>query len=87
MSKVARISVLLVLLTVGLTSAGSDSKKPANPLEPPTTFDLKAIDAYVASQSPEKGFVGLSLAILRDGNIIFAKGYGNRSMEPGSTLN
>ena len=87
MSKVARISILLVLLTVGLASPGSDSMKPAKPLQPPTTFDLKAIHAYVASQLPEKGFVGLSLAILRDGKIIFAKGYGNRSMEPASTLN
>lgn len=47
----------------------------------PKKFDLKAIDAYVASQVKEKGFVGLSVAIMRDGKIIFAKGYGKRSLE------
>jgi CubicO group peptidase (beta-lactamase class C family) len=51
-------------------------------LKPPEAFDLKAIDAYVASQLPPKGFVGLSVAIARDGKIVFAKGYGKRSIEP-----
>src|SRR5438477_13034964 len=68
---------VLLLLLVPL-SARSDTKTP--PL--PETFDLLAIDAYVAGQVQEKGFVGLSLAIMRDGKIILAKGYGNRSLEP-----
>jgi CubicO group peptidase (beta-lactamase class C family) len=47
----------------------------------PTTFDLAAVDAYIAGQVKAKGFVGLSVAIMRDGKIVFAKGYGRRSIE------
>lgn len=47
----------------------------------PKTFDLDAVDAYVASQVKAKGFVGLSVAVMRDGKIVFAKGYGKRSIE------
>ena len=48
--------------------------------ELPKKLDLNAIDAYVAGQVKEKGFVGLSVAIMRDGKIIFARGYGKRSL-------
>jgi CubicO group peptidase (beta-lactamase class C family) len=51
------------------------------PAEAPKKFDLHAIDEYVARQVKDKGFVGLSVAIMRDGKIIFAKGYGKRSIE------
>src|SRR5262245_49422452 len=49
--------------------------------DPPKTFDLAAIDAYVESYVQEKGLVGLSVAIMRDGQIVLAKGYGQRSLE------
>ncbi len=49
--------------------------------ELPKKFDLPAIDAYVAAQVRAKGFVGLSVAIMRDGKVVFAKGYGRRSLE------
>jgi CubicO group peptidase (beta-lactamase class C family) len=68
-------SLAVLLLATGLASAGSPPPKPEK-------FDLKAIDAYAQSQLPDKGFVGLSLAIMREGKIIFAKGYGERSLEP-----
>ncbi len=51
------------------------------PPELPKSFDLKAVDAYVAGQVKEKGFVGLSVAVMLDGKIVFAKGYGRRSIE------
>lgn len=47
----------------------------------PKKYDLKAIDEYIAGQVKAKGFVGLSVAIMRDGKIVFAKGYGKRSLE------
>jgi CubicO group peptidase (beta-lactamase class C family) len=50
-------------------------------VELPKTFDLTAIDAYLAAQVKAKGFVGLSVAVMRDGKIVFAKGYGRRSIE------
>jgi D-alanyl-D-alanine carboxypeptidase len=52
------------------------------PVTPPKDFDLSAIDAYITSYIREKGLVGLSVAIMQDGEITFAKGYGQRSLEP-----
>jgi D-alanyl-D-alanine carboxypeptidase len=49
------------------------------PVEPPKSFDVEAIDAYIASYVKEKGLVGLSVAIMRDGKTVLAKGYGQRS--------
>lgn len=42
----------------------------------PKTLDFKAVDGYVAGQVVAKGFVGLSVAFMRDGEIAFAKSYG-----------
>jgi D-alanyl-D-alanine carboxypeptidase len=42
----------------------------------PDSFDLAAVDAFVQKRVAEKGFVGLSLAVVRDGRIVLAKGYG-----------
>jgi CubicO group peptidase (beta-lactamase class C family) len=53
----------------------------AAPPELPKTFDLKAVDAYIADQVKDKGFVGLSVAVMRDGKVVFAKGYGQRAIE------
>ncbi|MBP3957019.1 beta-lactamase family protein [Gemmata sp. G18] len=51
------------------------------PPELPKSFDLTAVDTYIAGQVKAKGFVGLSVAVMRDGKIVFAKGYGQRSIE------
>ena len=45
----------------------------------PETFDIKAIDAYLATQVQRAGRVGMSVAIVKDGQLVFAKGYGQRS--------
>lgn len=45
----------------------------------PDTFELAAVDSFVAKRVAEKGFVGLSLAVVRDGQIVLAKGYGKTS--------
>jgi len=49
--------------------------------EPPVRFDLKKIDSYLAAHALEKGRVGLSVAIAKNGKLVFAKGYGSRSLE------
>ena len=49
--------------------------------EPPKSFDIKAIDDYLASQVKAKGFVGLSVAIMRDGKVVLARGYGKTLAE------
>jgi len=50
-------------------------------IEPPKNFDLEAIDNYIAKYVKEKGLVGLSVAIMRDGETVLAKGYGLRQLE------
>src|SRR5215210_8058709 len=56
-----------------------EASKPPEPkgasqgLEAPKSFDLKAIDEYVARYAGEKGFVGISLAIMKNGNVVLAK--------------
>jgi D-alanyl-D-alanine carboxypeptidase len=65
--------LLLWCLLVLTGIAHAEDPKAANP---PTTFDLAAIDAYLAGQVRAQGFPGLSVAILRDGKLLFARGYG-----------
>jgi D-alanyl-D-alanine carboxypeptidase len=69
---------LLPLLLLGFVSV-LPLRGQSAPL--PKTFDLKVIDAYIAGQMKEKKLVGLSVAYMRDGKIVFAKGYGLRSIE------
>lgn len=54
--------------------------------KPPTSFDLAAIDEYVGAYVAHKKLVGLSVAVMRDGEIAFAKGYGQRSLESGEPV-
>jgi CubicO group peptidase (beta-lactamase class C family) len=78
-----RYFFLPLVLATSLAAAGrAESPESPEAPKPPKQFDLAAIDAYVAAQVQHQGYVGLSLAILRDGKIIFAKGYGKRSLEP-----
>jgi CubicO group peptidase (beta-lactamase class C family) len=49
----------------------------------PKSFDPPAVDAYVAHQVKTKGFVGVGLAVARDGQVVLAKGYGQASREDG----
>jgi D-alanyl-D-alanine carboxypeptidase len=44
------------------------------------TFDVKALDTFVAEQLKTKGLVGLSLAVMKDGRVLLAKGYGVSSL-------
>ncbi|MGP0068601.1 MAG: serine hydrolase domain-containing protein [Isosphaeraceae bacterium] len=85
-----RRSLLIVLLLVSAPFARAQTPKPADapkapaapkPGDPPKTFDVKAIDAYVAARVREQGFPGLSLTIVREGKVVLAKGYGERSLE------
>jgi CubicO group peptidase (beta-lactamase class C family) len=55
-----------------LTSALADTPSPSLP----ATFDPPGVDAYIAQQVTKKGFVGLSLAVVRDGQIILDKSFG-----------
>jgi D-alanyl-D-alanine carboxypeptidase len=78
----ARIMLLLLLVTI-LPCARAQTPKT---IDPPKTFDLAAIDAYVAAQVREQGYAGLALAIMRDGKVVLAKGYGKRLVEEGALV-
>jgi len=71
----------LVMALIGLICAPF-VRAESPPARPPTEFNLPAIDAYVAAQVREKGHVGLSVAIMREGQIVFANAYGQRSIDP-----
>jgi CubicO group peptidase (beta-lactamase class C family) len=81
---VFRTLMALSLLTAAF--APGARAEPADGAPAPKTFDPKAIDAYVARQVRDKGFVGLSLAVLRDGKIVLANGYGKRCLETGAPV-
>jgi D-alanyl-D-alanine carboxypeptidase len=70
----------LLIACVFLTPRCSTFAADPAVIEAPKTYDLKAIDAYLAAQVKDKGFVGLSVAIMKDGKIDFAKAYGKRSL-------
>ena len=47
----------------------------------PDTFDLPAIDRFLAANLTAKEQVGLSIAIVQNGEQVFARGYGKKSLE------
>ncbi|MGO8931694.1 MAG: serine hydrolase domain-containing protein [Limisphaerales bacterium] len=50
------------------------------PAKLPASFDLDAIDAFLGQEVQTKGRVGFSVAIVKDGKIVLARGYGRRSL-------
>src|SRR6478609_3818294 len=73
MSPLLRPALLLALLA-----------SPAARGEPtlPSKFDVKGIDTFLEQQVRAGGYVGMSVAIVRDGKVVLAKGYGKRSLAP-----
>lgn len=68
------------LAIIALFSVPAAKADPAP--KPPTTFDVAAIDEYLGKQVASNGYIGLSVAIVRDGKVVLAKGYGKRSLKP-----
>lgn len=56
--------------------------KPAPPPRP-QRFDVAEIDAYVAGQVAARGIIGLALAIVREGELVLERGYGERALGAG----
>src|SRR5688572_27160454 len=48
---------------------------------PSENFDLEAIDSFVATTLREKKLPGLSLAVMKEGQVVLARAYGWRSLE------
>ena len=80
MNSLYRFALALTLSAWSWTPA-MFANEPAEAVKLPKTFDIKAIDAYVANQAKEKGYVGLSIGIMKDGKVLLAKGYGKKSLK------
>jgi CubicO group peptidase (beta-lactamase class C family) len=70
-----RLLALLPLVLLAAAARADDT--PALP----KTFDPAEIDRYLAGQVKAKGYVGLAVAVVRDGKLILAKGYGDSNRE------
>src|SRR5262245_60058646 len=70
-----------LLCALAIALAAAPLSRAQNTAEPPKRFDVGAIDAYIAAYVKEKGLVGLSVAVMRGGEIVLAKGYGRRSLD------
>ena len=76
---------VLPLLSLLAISAEAHAEPPKPP-DPPKTFDVSAIDAYVAAVVRDQGIPGLALTLVRDGKVVLARGYGKRSLGDGSPV-
>jgi CubicO group peptidase (beta-lactamase class C family) len=79
-----RLFALPLLSVLGLATATGAG--PTKPPEPPKRFDVAAIDAYVAALVHEQGTPGLALTIMRDGEVVLARGYGKSALEEGTPV-
>jgi CubicO group peptidase (beta-lactamase class C family) len=70
---------IILLLATGIFANSASAAAPAAKL--PDAFDVRAIDAFLAAQVREANRVGLSVVIVKDGQVALAKGYGKRSLE------
>ncbi len=52
----------------------------------PDTLDVIAIDAYLAAYMQQPDRVGLSVTVVKDGQVVLQKGYGKRSSEDGRSV-
>ena len=76
-----RTSLLLPLFLVlaGVVSAAHAASGPRLP----ETFEVAAVDAFLIRHMKEPGRVGLSVAIVKDGEVVLRKSYGKCSLAEG----
>ncbi|MCE7948157.1 MAG: hypothetical protein DYG88_12085 [Chloroflexi bacterium CFX4] len=67
--RVFSLLVLVLMLALGSTAYAQ------------STFDSQSVDAYLTSMQQLYEITGMGVAIVREGEVIFAKGYGVRDME------
>jgi CubicO group peptidase (beta-lactamase class C family) len=72
---------ILAVFCVTIMAAAAD-RLPA----PPVDLDPTAVDAYISQIARERGMVGLSVAMARDGTVAFAGAYGKSSLAAGTPV-
>lgn len=73
--------VLAALLLAGGVAAGcaaGGGSAPASGDAAPADQPLRGLDAYIADAVNDWGVAGLSIAVVKDGEVVFAEGYGRR---------
>jgi CubicO group peptidase (beta-lactamase class C family) len=75
---ITRFHALFTLAVLFASTAAFADTAP----EPPKSLDPEAIDKFLTQQVEKNGYVGLSVAIMRDGRVILSKGYGKASIKP-----
>ncbi|HEY4122067.1 MAG TPA: serine hydrolase domain-containing protein [Byssovorax sp.] len=68
-----------------VATAADAPKPPADP-ELPTTLDAASLDRYLAAIVKTHGLVGLSVAVVRHGDVVLAKGYGKADLASGADV-
>lgn len=68
--------------SLSASAAAAPAPQPPKSAQLPKSFDIAAIDAFLAEKVKEPGLAGLSAAIVKEGKIVLAKGYGKRSLKP-----
>ncbi|MFO0958782.1 MAG: serine hydrolase domain-containing protein [Isosphaeraceae bacterium] len=66
----------LAALLLAASTALADSPRPT----PPKAFEVGAVDAYLAAWKLDGCVPGLNVAIVRDGKVVLAKGYGRKEL-------
>jgi len=77
MTSIKRIWTLFVAVCLLLAAA---IPRPAAAQTEGGSFDTKAVSRQVADQLKSRGLVGLSAAVIRDGEVVLAEGFGARSL-------
>ena len=75
----APVSSPLAIAPSATAPSGAAAPTPVGPVLP-SRFDLPAIDAYLAALVAAGSYVGLSVAIVRDGAVVLEKGYGQAQL-------
>src|SRR5437868_1629855 len=73
----------LIFPVVATLLAAQPSLSAAEAVKFPRSFDAKAIDAFLTTQAKQPDRVGFSVAIVKDGQVVLARGYGKRSLADG----
>jgi hypothetical protein len=68
------------IVTHPAAASSAQSRSSADAPLPPATFEVAGIDEYIMRRMAARGFVGLSVAIVKDGAIVLDKGYGQSQL-------
>ncbi|HUG42225.1 MAG TPA: serine hydrolase domain-containing protein, partial [Longimicrobiales bacterium] len=85
-----RVPAFALLLVLPLAPPGSIGSAPAHAQEqalaPARSLDAAGLDAYIRGAMRDWEIPGLAIAVIRDDSVIFARGYGERTLGTGEPV-